>query len=165
MTQDPNLIPAIYQGWHEHQDTLINAITPLSPDQLDLRAAPELLSVGTIAAHIASSRAGWFHFIMGEGGEEFKTIGRWKVRGEVSRNGEEIIKGLRKTWEGMHDIIARWTPEDWKMTWPDKEDENTPDILTRQWIIWHLIEHDIHHAGEISIILGSHGLQGLKLSG
>jgi len=165
MTRGHNLIPAIYQGWHEHQDTLIEAIAPLSANQLGLRIAPELLSVGAIAAHIVQTRAAWFFFIMGDGGEEFKTIGRWKVRGEVSRNREEIIKALKTTWDRMHEIIANWTPEDWEKTWPDEDDESTPDILTRQWIIWHLIEHDIHHAGEISIILGAHGLQGLMLSG
>jgi len=164
MTQDYQLIPAIYQGWHEYQDNLIKAITPLNPDQLGLRVAPELLSVGEIAAHIASSRAIWFH-IMGEGDEEFKTIGRWKVRGEISKNREEIIKGLNTTWDGMHEIIASWTTEDWKKTWPDEDDESTPDILTREWIIWHLMEHDLHHGGEISIILGAHGQQGLQLSG
>ena len=25
---------------------------------------------------------------------------------------------------------------------------------TRQWVIWHLIEHDVHHGGEISLTLG-----------
>jgi len=165
MTQDHQLVPALYQGWREYQDTLIKAISPLRGDQLNLRTAPELLSVGEIAAHIVQARAAWFFFVMGDGGEEFKTIGRWKVRGKISQNGEEIIKGLKTTWDGMHEIIANWTAEDWEKTWPDKDDESTPDILTRGWIIWHLMEHDLHHGGEISIILGTYDLQGLQLSG
>ena len=165
MTQYQELLPSIYQGWHEHQQTLIKAIAPLTSDQLSLRTAPDLLSVGEIAAHIVQTRAAWFYFIMQDGGEEFKTLGRWKVRGEVSHNIEEIIKGLEYTWTRMQEIINGWTTEDWKMSWPDKDDENTPDILTRPWIIWHLIEHDISHGGEISLILGSHGVNGLKLAG
>ncbi len=165
MTQDQRLIPSIYQGWHAYQETLIKAIAPLAPDQLGLRAAPNMLSVGEIAAHIVASRAAWFYFIMQEGGEEFKTIGRWDVRGELSRSAENIVNGLATTWKGMHDVIARWTPADWEKTWPDEDDDNTPDVLTRQWIIWHMIEHDIHHGGEISILLGSNKLRGLELSG
>jgi hypothetical protein len=25
-------------------------------------------------------------------------------------------------------------------------------------VVWHLIEHDLHHGGEVSLILGMHGL-------
>jgi hypothetical protein len=29
--------------------------------------------------------------------------------------------------------------------------------------VWHVLEHDLHHGGEISLILGSNGLPGLDL--
>jgi uncharacterized damage-inducible protein DinB len=32
-------------------------------------------------------------------------------------------------------------------------------VCTRQWIIWHLIEHDLHHGGELFYTLGAHGLR------
>ena len=165
MLQERSLIPSIHQGWHEYQKTLIEAITPLTLEQLSLRPAPDLLSVGEIAAHIVQTRAAWFYFVMGDGGEEFKTLGKWKVRSDISGNKEEIIKGLETTWARMQEIIKGWSTKDWEMTWPDEEDESTPDLLTRPWIVWHLIEHDLHHGGEISIILGANGLGGLKLSG
>ena len=165
MTQDQQLMPSIHQGWYEYQQTLIEALTPLTPKQLGLRPAHDLLSVGEIAAHIVQTRAAWFYFIMGDGGEEFKTIGKWKVRGEISGSKEEIIRGLETTWARMQEIIKDWTAEEWEMTWPDEEDESTPDVLTRPWIVWHLIEHDLHHGGEISIILGANELGGLNLSG
>ena len=33
----------------------------------------------------------------------------------------------------------------------------------RRFIVWHVAEHDIHHGGEISIILGMHGRPGLDM--
>jgi hypothetical protein len=33
----------------------------------------------------------------------------------------------------------------------------------RGWVAWHVMEHDLHHAGEISQILGTKGLSGLGL--
>ncbi|HVB25083.1 MAG TPA: DinB family protein, partial [Ktedonobacteraceae bacterium] len=43
-------------------------------------------------------------------------------------------------------------------------DENgEEETFTRQWVIWHLIEHDVHHGGEISFILGMHGLAAIDL--
>jgi uncharacterized damage-inducible protein DinB len=29
------------------------------------------------------------------------------------------------------------------------------------WIIWHVLEHEIHHRGELSLILGIMGRKGL----
>ncbi len=34
-------------------------------------------------------------------------------------------------------------------------------VFRRGWVVWHTLEHDLHHGGEISQILGSHGLPGL----
>jgi hypothetical protein len=33
----------------------------------------------------------------------------------------------------------------------------------RGWVVWHVLEHDLHHGGEISQILGTNGLAGLDL--
>ncbi len=38
-----------------------------------------------------------------------------------------------------------------------------PDEVTRGWIIWHVVEHDLHHGGELSYSLGALGLPGLSL--
>jgi len=35
--------------------------------------------------------------------------------------------------------------------------------VTREFVIWHLMEHDAHHTGEMSLILGKHGVQSLDL--
>jgi len=31
------------------------------------------------------------------------------------------------------------------------------------WIVWHVIEHEIHHRGELSLILGMLGREGLDV--
>lgn len=62
----------------------------------------------------------------------------------------------------MHEAMARWKPGDWNKTWPG-EDDNEPEIITRVWVIWHLIEHDLHHGDEISITLGLHGISAIEL--
>ena len=33
--------------------------------------------------------------------------------------------------------------------------------LSLGWIIWHVLEHEIHHRGELSLILGMLGREGL----
>src|SRR3990170_6480043 len=162
MNSDQQLYQSIHKGWHTYQDVLVGALRPLNADQLSLRAASNLRSVGQISAHIIGARARWFYLLMGEGGREFKTLGNWDRRAAKARTAEELISGLEVTWQGMQAAIARWTPEDWQKTWPG-EDAREPETITRQWVIWHLIEHDLHHGGEISITLGVHGISALAL--
>jgi len=160
MTEE--LISSIYEGWHDYQLTIIKAISPLEQEQLALRTASDLRSVGEIAAHMIGARARWFYLLMEEGGDEFEILGKWDRRGAKARSAAELVSGFEATWRGMHDAIARWTAEDWEKTWPG-EDNTEPEVITRQWVIWHLIEHDLHHGGEISITLGAHGAPGLDL--
>jgi uncharacterized damage-inducible protein DinB len=159
--QDP-LISTIYQGWGDYQAALIQSIAPLTPDQLSLKASPKLRSVAQIAAHMIGARARWFSSLMDEGGNEFEALGRWDRREARARTAQELVHGLNATWDGMQQAIAGWTEEDWQATWPG-EDESEPEIITRQWVIWHLIEHDLHHGGEISLTMGVHGLKALEL--
>lgn len=35
--------------------------------------------------------------------------------------------------------------------------------LMLQWVILHVIEHDLHHGGEVSFTLGMHNLQSIDL--
>jgi uncharacterized damage-inducible protein DinB len=36
-------------------------------------------------------------------------------------------------------------------------------LPSRQWIIWHVLEHDIHHGGELSFLLGMYGVPAIDL--
>ncbi|GER91949.1 hypothetical protein KDW_61110 [Dictyobacter vulcani] len=45
----------------------------------------------------------------------------------------------------------------------DVDDDGTVERMTRQWVIWHLIEHDLHHGGELSFVLGAHNISAIDL--
>ena len=62
----------------------------------------------------------------------------------------------------IDDCLRRWTPDDLAVEFSRRRRSGS-QMFTRQWVVWHLIEHDLHHGGEISLILGSHGLTGLDL--
>jgi uncharacterized damage-inducible protein DinB len=71
---------------------------------------------------------------------------------------DELIRGLETTWQGMQEAIAGCTPADWQQIYSGDDNDDEPAILTRQGVIWHLIEHDLHHGGETSLTLNMHGL-------
>jgi uncharacterized damage-inducible protein DinB len=154
--QETHLLP-FYEGWDTYQDLLITAIAPLTAEQLSLRAAPHLRSIGENIAHIIGARVGWFHMLMREGNAEIEARDTWDLPGAPARSATELVNGLEATWEMIRNALARWTPADlgyvYKRTRAGEEQR-----FTRQWIIWHVIEHDIHHGGEISLTLGMHNL-------
>ena len=147
----------IYDGWHNYQTLLIACLRPLTAEQLTLRAAPQLRSMGETATHMIGARGRWFHSLMGEGGDQFEEFARWDRAGMPARSAAELVGALEITWQTMQAAIGRWTPADWEQTYPG-EGPDEPEVITRQWVIWHLIEHDVHHGGEISLTLGMHGL-------
>lgn len=153
-------LSAVYDGWGAYQRELVAAIAPLTPDQLALRAAPTLRSVAEIAGHIVSARVAWFHETMGEGDVSLASLRAWDNRDhpQTPLNAAELERGFERTWALIADALDRWTTADL-----GAEFERGGHRLTRQEIIWHVLEHDLHHGGEISILLGSQGLTGLDI--
>jgi uncharacterized damage-inducible protein DinB len=150
-------LDTIYAGWCRYQELLIAALEPLSQEQLALRPAPHLRSIGEIAAHIIGARARWFAPPLGDGSQELAVFAIWDKPGSSLQSAHDLVRGLQFTQDYVQITMACWTPAEWKVAIPS-EDDHDPPVITRQWVVWHLIEHDLHHGGEISITLGMHGL-------
>lgn len=157
MSETGETLAFFTQGWQNYQNQLSIALARLSSEQLALRAAPELRSIDELARHIIAVRAGWFHFCLGEGDDDFGAFSAWDEPGSQPRSADELVRGLAKTWQVMQETLGRYTLADLQST---VQDENDGQIYTfpRGWVIWHVIEHDIHHGGEIGYSLGMHGL-------
>jgi uncharacterized damage-inducible protein DinB len=168
---------AFYDGWANHQHLLLAAIRELTPEQLALRPAPGMWAVWQLAGHMAGSRAYWFHDVLREGDAATRDLFRvtattvpglaledagWEDDEDHPRGAAEVAEAFDLTWAMIDDCLRRWTPEDLDVEFSRRRRTGT-QRFTRQWVIWHLIEHDLHHGGEISLILGSHGLAGLDL--
>ena len=166
-----------YEGWANYHHLLLDAIRDLSADQLRLRPAPGLWAVWQLAGHIAATRTFWFHDVLGEGEPALRDLFRvtgttvpglavedatWEDDEDHPRGPAEIVEGLERSWAMIEDCLRRWTPDDLAVEFSRRRRSGS-QMLTRQWVVWHLIEHDLHHGGEVSLILGSHGLTGLDL--
>ncbi len=75
-----------YRGWEIYQGHLVKAIAPLTAEQLELKIAPNLRSIGLLAKHIVRTRAGWLYTMMGEGGPDIAAIAQWKHDGDLLSN-------------------------------------------------------------------------------
>src|SRR6185312_7397786 len=159
MAEENFTLTTFYTSWKEYQQHIKDSLAPLTAEQLTLRAAPNLRSIGENAAHIIGCRAGWFTSVLGEDcGPEVKAITSWDEPDAPARTAAELVEGLDRTWQCMADCLARWSSADMQQTFPDEWDGKTVQ-LPRAWIVWHVLEHDLPHGGELSLTLGMHGLQ------
>jgi uncharacterized damage-inducible protein DinB len=167
MTDYQLSLTPFYKGWDVYQQLLVQAITPLTPDQLALRSAPHMWSIGQLVTHMVATRVGWFHMWMSEGSPDIAQLAAWDENEEPSRAAVELVAGLEMTWQMIQQALARWTPADLEQTFQNpylsEAERKAKPARSRQWIIWHVLEHDLHHGGEVSQALGMHGLVGLDL--
>ena len=162
-------------GWATHQERLLTAIADLSQEQLALRAAPDQMAIWQIASHMAGSRAYWFHDALGEGDAAIRDMFRietttvpglsleyagWEDDENQPRTAGEIVEAFQVTWHLIEACLERWTADDITVEIPQGRADRT---TSRGWVIWHLMEHEAHHGGAISLVLGSNGLPGLDL--
>jgi uncharacterized damage-inducible protein DinB len=166
-----------YDGWASYQRLVLAAIRELTSAQLALRTASHQWAVWQLAGHVAGSRAYWFHDVLGEGDAATRDLFRvasstvpdlpledagWEDDEDHPRSAAEIVEAIDLTWVMIDDCLRRWTPDDLAVEF-SRERRSGTETFTRQWVIWHLVEHDLHHGGEISQILGSHGVPALNL--
>jgi len=169
----PAALRSFYEGWANHQTLLIDALRNLSLEQLDLRTASHQWAIWQLAGHVAGSRAYWFHDVLGEGEASTRDLFRvetttvpdvpvsdagWEDDEDHPRSADELVDGLTRTWELVDECLQRWTLEELRasVARPGRTHH-------RGWVVWHVMEHDVHHGGEISQILGSNKLPSLDV--
>ena len=168
-TAAPSLM-SVYEGWDGYQLALVRTVTPLLPEQLAWRAAPHLRSTGELIAHIVTGRIGWIHTNMGvESPVVTEWIAEWRDTSKQSRfvggalkegtehNTKALGSGLEATWKMIEGILTGWTTDDLRRTFLHPYWGKTY-VVPYQWVLWRIMCHDIHHGGELSIMLGLQGI-------
>jgi len=163
MAEQDFALSTFYNSWKEYQEHIRNAVAPLTDDQLALRAAPGLRSIGENAFHIIGCRMFWFTEVLGEDvGAALKPYADWNeaalTPGAHIPSAATLAQAFDDTWGFMAERLARWSPEDMRYTISDEGDGGEPVEISRAWVVWHVLEHDLHHGGEISLTCGVHGI-------
>jgi hypothetical protein len=142
-----------FESWQDYQEALKRAIGPLTEEQLQRRLLPRLRTPGEIAEHIVFGRALHLHRTLGEGAAELRPFLKWEDADDPRHTASEIVHGLELTWRFITGYLMRGLATD-----PISE-EDIPIMQT----IWGLLDHDLPHAGELSLLLGADGIPGVEI--
>jgi len=143
-----------FESWQDYQEALKHAIAPLTEEQLQRRPVPGLRTPGEIAEHIVFGRALHLYRTLGEAAAELTPLLRWEDANDPPHSAAEILQGLELTWRFISASLMHGSPTD-----AIPEDEEVPIVQT----IWGLLDHDLPHAGELSLLLGADGMPGVEI--
>ncbi len=160
MAYPANSLMAVYEGWDGYQTSLIHAIAPLTREHLIRRPAPHLRSAGQIANHISLGRISWFQRMDAPGSAELvREVAALDSDEDIAEDAAELVKWLQASWQMIDNTLNAWTVADLAQTYLQSYQGETYAV-SRQWTIWRIIAHDLHHGGELAVTLG---LQGIAL--
>ena len=86
----------------------------------------------------------------------------WEDHPEHPRSGEELIMALESTFEVVGSVLDSWTPDELALT-AERRLGDTVQVHTRASVLNRLFSHDAFHAGEMSQLLGLHGIGSIDL--
>ncbi len=158
MDSDAYPLKTVYDGWDTYNTSIVHAVEPLTKEQLLYRPAPKLRSVGETASHIGLGRIGWFERIGAPGSADLAArAAEIKSLDSVAQDTGEIVKWLNATWQMIDQTLTSFTITDLKRTYRHTYYGQTYAV-SYQWTIWRILAHDLHHGGELAVMLGMLGV-------
>jgi uncharacterized damage-inducible protein DinB len=130
--------------------------------------------VGETVRHICIGRTIWFYRMAAPGSSEVAAaIEVWETESDGSRNIVEtaleittdaasLVQWLQSTWGMIETTLRTWSVADlatiWYETWDGRD-----WAISRQWTLFRVLAHDIHHGGELALMLGIQGIETFEL--
>jgi uncharacterized damage-inducible protein DinB len=147
----------------EVRDDLKREVAGLSIAQLDWHPDEQTESIGTLLLHCDSVEWSWLHEdVLGRSSAEYTgdwseampiRVGAQQVTG---RPVEHYLQKLEATRERTLDILRGFTDADLARLVGEAEpppgEEKRSRLFTVDWVIWHIIEHEATHVGQIELL-------------
>jgi uncharacterized damage-inducible protein DinB len=147
----------------EVRDDLKQEVASLSIAQLDWHPDEQTESIGTLLLHCDAIEWSWLHEdVLGERSDDY--TGDWSEalpirRGVAQVTGRPIEHYLQKldaTRAHTLEILRGFTDADLSRlvgeAAPSPGEEKRSRLYTIDWVIWHIIEHEATHVGQIELL-------------
>ena len=168
MDMHPTTVRSLYADWTQYRARLTGGVRHLTDAQLAISAGRGHAPIWALAAHCAGVRVYWLCGVLGEPGADgtpfpdpWAELG-WEDDLEHPRSADELVQAFESTDAVIEHVLDTWTPSDLDVTF-ERHHRDAVQIHTRRSVLLRLLSHDAFHAGEISQLLGVHGLPAIDL--
>jgi uncharacterized damage-inducible protein DinB len=158
----------LYADSTQYRARLVDGVRALTDEQLAISAGPGHGAIWALAAHCAGARIYWLCGVLGEPGAEttpfadpFSELG-WEDDPDHPRSAPELVWALESTGAIIERCLDTWTPDMLEVEFERRYGEHV-QLHTRRSVLLRLLSHDAFHSGEISQLLGAHGLPAIDL--
>lgn len=167
MSAPPGSIRHLNPDWSQYRARLTDGIRDLTADQLAIRAGPEHGPIWALAAHCAAMRVYWLCGVMGEPGAETTPFPDpfaegWEDDLDHPRSAAELVVALDTTSALIDRSLDTWTLDMLGVEF-ERWRGDVRQVHTRGSVLQRMLSHDAFHSGEISQLLGVHGLPEIDL--
>jgi uncharacterized damage-inducible protein DinB len=140
----------MFGHWQSVRRDLLRALDMLADEQLGFVPREGLWSLGTVACHIAEAEEGWFRYVV------TRELGAWP---EFAAGGYATVESIRTLLDWVHSRTEAYLATVDVVDLERIIDASWNEAIPLRWIVWHALEHEIHHRGEIYLMLGLMGME------
>lgn len=140
-----------FDHWHKVWRDLMRGISLLKDEHLDFVPSEAYgRSVGDILRHLISVEQGWIHYVIRREVEDWP-----QVKAADFNTIEDLRAELRRVHKQTFDYLSTVPVEDFNRI-VQVPGDGTPKL---GWILWHVLEQQIHHRGELFLCLSLLGVE------
>jgi uncharacterized damage-inducible protein DinB len=134
-----------FDHWDKVRRDLLRAVAVLDDGDLEFRPAERYdRTVGDILRHIINLEQGWIHYVVR------RELDEWPPENDGSLTAVSAIEAeIIRTHEETEAYLGTLPIEDFNRI-VQVPGDGTPKL---GWIIWHVLEQQIHHRGELFLCL------------
>ena len=144
----------IFYPWIQIRKDLLAMLDQFDETELEYKPFPNSWSVGKIFLHIAETEDYWIHYLVRK---ELTENPHYELKDYPSNSA--IRMKLRMADERTTSFLETLAEPD--LDWVFKSSRGETLVLYN--VLWHVLEHSLHHRGELSLILGMLGRKGLDV--
>jgi uncharacterized damage-inducible protein DinB len=139
-----------FDHWNNVWRDLMRALAMLREQDVDFRPAPKYhRTIGDILRHIINLEQGWIHFVVR------RELQAWPdEQADKPKSLQDIRAEMDRTHKMTMDYLSTVPVEDFNRIVQVPQD-GSPKL---GWILWHVLEQEIHHRGELYLCLSLLGM-------
>ena len=144
---------SILNHWKEVRQGLFDALDRVTDEQLDFVPSPGLWSMRKVLCHVASVEEGWFRY---------DVTHEYSDPNQAHHQPEDYptVASIKSLLTQVHQWTEAYLAEDAETKLAqqvvNEKGESEGDAA---WVLLHVFEHEIHHRGEIFLMLGLMGIK------
>jgi uncharacterized damage-inducible protein DinB len=140
----------LFAHWQEVRRGLQRALELLTDEQLEFVPRAGLWSLGQVARHIASAEEGWFQYAVR------RQLSAWP---EYTAEAYPSVASIQAVLDEVHQRTLSYLAGVEVAGLEHAIDMPWNETIPLRWIVWHVLEHEVHHRGEIYLMLGLMGME------